>query len=101
MDDQRTLGDETGTSKNTADNGNENSNASVRESAGTGDPSSQASSGAAIVSEQSFPLSVVEVESKQQGQDPKPSATNENFDTSASNSGGEYKPKIECLERYH
>jgi hypothetical protein len=42
-----------------------------------------------VVSEQSFPLSVVEVESAQQGKDPKPSATNENLDTSTNNSGGE------------
>ena len=91
LDDQRNSGDETGTSKNTADPVNGNSNASARESAGVSDPSSQATSGAAIVSEQSFPLSVVEVESKQRGQNPKPSATNENLDTSASNSGGKIR----------
>jgi len=86
IDDQRMSSDETGTSKNTEENNNENGNASVRDSSGTGGNSSGGTSGAAIVSEQSFPLSVVEVESKQRGK-PKASATNENLDTSASNSG--------------
>lgn len=97
LDDPRNSGDETGTSKNTADNVNGNSNASAPESSGTGDPSSQATSSAPIVSEQSFPLSVVEVESQQQGQNPKPSATNENLDTSASNSGGKLRVMSHCV----
>merc|ERR1711935_547843 len=45
----------------------------------------------AIVSEQSFPLSVVEVESKQQSQQPMQEnvdSNNENLDSSTSNGGG-------------
>lgn len=88
LPDQRASGDETGTSKDTEENANGNSNASARESSGSGGPSSRTTSVAAVVSEQSFPLSVVEVESKQREHNTKPSATNENLDTSTNNSGG-------------
>jgi PAS domain-containing protein len=89
IDDQRTSSDETGTSRNTEENVNGNGNGSARDSSrtGGGGASSGGTSGAAVVSEQSFPLSVVEVESKQQERKPKASATNENLDTSAGNSG--------------
>ena len=85
IDDQRTSSDETGTSKNTAENVNGNGDGSARDSSrtGGGGASSGGTSGAAVVSEQSFPLSVVEVESKQQERKPKATAT----DTSASNTG--------------
>jgi PAS domain-containing protein len=87
IDDQRTSSDETGTSKNTEKNVNGNGSARESSRTGGGGASSGRTSGAAVVSEQSFPLSVVEVESKQQERKPKVSATNENLDTSASNSG--------------
>jgi PAS domain S-box-containing protein len=87
LPEQRTSGDETGTSRaNEVENVVGNHNNSTRECSDSRGPTSQATSRvAAVVSEQSFPLSVVEVES----QNPKPSATNENLDTSTNNSGGE------------
>jgi PAS domain S-box-containing protein len=88
MPDQRASGDETGASKATEENANGDGTGSARTSSGSGQPSTQATAGAAVVSEQSFPLSVVEVESKQRVQNPKPSATNENLETSTNNSGG-------------
>jgi len=80
-----------GASKNTEENTNGNSNGSARDSSRTGGNSTDDTSGAAIVSEQSFPLSVVEVESKQQSlqQSQRTGAgSNENLDSSASNSAG-------------
>jgi len=80
-----------GESKNTEENANRNSNGSARDSSRTGGNSTDDTSGAAIVSEQSFPLSVVEVESKQQSLQQNQSAgagSNENLDSSTSNSAG-------------
>jgi len=78
-------------SKNTAENNNGNSNGSARDSSRTGGNSTDDTSGVAIVSEQSFPLSVVEVESKQQSQQSQRAGdgSNENLDSSTSNSAGE------------
>ncbi len=82
--------------KKPEENANGNNNGSARGSSGTGGNSTDDTSGAAIVSEQSFPeqsfpLSVVEVESKQQPQQQNQSAgadSNENLDSSTSNSAG-------------
>ena len=78
LSNQRNSSGDTAESKANEENGNENSNDSGR-----------GSSAAAIVSEQSFPLSVVEVDSKQSA---RPSAEinaeqNDNSDTSTNNSG--------------
>jgi PAS domain-containing protein len=79
-----------GASKNTAEINNGNSNGSARDSSRTGGNSTDDTSGVAIVSEQSFPLSVVEVESKQQSQQSQRAGdgSNENLDSSTSNSAG-------------
>lgn len=73
-------------SKNTAENNNGNSNGSARDSSRTGGNSTDDTSGVAIVSEQSFPLSVVEVESKQQSQQSQRAGdgSNENLDSAGS-----------------
>jgi len=80
------------TNKNTEENINGNSNASARDSSRSGGNSTDDASGAvAIVSEQSFPLSVVEVESKQQSQQLNQgmgAESSENLDSSTSNGGG-------------
>jgi len=77
--------------KNTEENINGNSNASARDSSRSGGNSTDDTSGAvAIVSEQSFPLSVVEVESKQQPQQLNQGAgaeSSDNLDSSTSNGG--------------
>mmetsp|Transcript_41652 Transcript_41652/g.42456 ORF Transcript_41652/g.42456 Transcript_41652/m.42456 type:complete len:800 (+) Transcript_41652:114-2513(+) len=77
--------------KNTEDI-NGNSNASARDSSRSGGNSTDDTSGAvAIVSEQSFPLSVVEVESKQQSHQLNQgmgAESSENLDSSTSNGGG-------------
>ncbi len=86
---QNDNGGDNGESKNTEENGSGNGNESAKDSSRTGN--STDSSGAAIVSEQSFPLSVVEVESKQQSQQQSQNAgagSNENLDSSTSNSAG-------------
>jgi len=70
-----------------------NSNASARDSSRTGGNSTDDTSGVAIVSEQSFPLSVVEVESKQlspQQNQRTGAGSNENLDSSTGNSGGKF-----------
>ena len=75
---------DTAASKGTEENGNSNSNDSGRGSSRSGNHSGLSTSAAAVVSEQSFPLSVVEVESKR-------SAARENnstSDASSSNSAG-------------
>ena len=81
-----------GASKNPEGNTNRNNNESARDSSRTGGNSTDDTSGAAIVSEQSFPLSVVEVESKQQSSQQQSertgAGTNENLDSSTSNSAG-------------
>lgn len=82
---------ENGEGKKMEENANGNNSGSARDSSGTGGNSTDDTSGAAIVSEQSFPLSVVEVESKQQAQQQNQSAgagSNENLDSSTSNSAG-------------
>ncbi|KAG7364527.1 bZIP tanscription factor [Nitzschia inconspicua] len=100
LSDQRVSRDETGTSKVTEGNANGNSNGSSRVSAGSGAPSTQATStGVAVVSDKSFPLSVVEVESKKRGKSPKPNASNEKLETSASNRGGENGSRAADTER--
>lgn len=86
-------GDGNGASKNTGGNAKRNSNGSARDSSRTGGNSTDDTSGAAIVSEpeQSFPLSVVEVERKQQSRQQSQRAgagSNENLDSSTSNSAG-------------
>mmetsp|Transcript_26931 Transcript_26931/g.59145 ORF Transcript_26931/g.59145 Transcript_26931/m.59145 type:complete len:811 (+) Transcript_26931:211-2643(+) len=86
---QNKSGDGNDASKNTEENTNENR--SAQDSSRNGGNSTDDTSGAAVVSEQSFPLAVVEVESKQQsqGQNQRAEAgTNENLDSSTSNSGG-------------
>ena len=92
---QRNSDNGNNTSGNKEENTNGNGNASARDSSRAGGNSTDDTSGAAIVSEQSFPLSVVEVESKQQSQqqeNQQPGAEgNENLDSSTSNSGG--KPR--------
>jgi PAS domain-containing protein len=91
-----------GASKNPEGNTNGNNNESARDSSRTGGNSTDDTSGAAIVSEQSFPLSVVEVESKQQPSQQRSqgtgAGTNENLDSSTSNSAGE-DDGIVSLER--
>jgi len=93
-----------GASKNTEGNTNGHSNGSVRDSSRTGGNSIDDTSGAAIVSEQSFPLSVVEVESKQQSSQHQiqrtGAGTNENLESSASNSAGSGEDEVAVsLER--
>jgi len=88
---QKDQGDSNGARKNAEKNTNGISNGSARDSSRTGGNSTDDTSGAAIVSEQSFPLSVVEVESKQQSQQQSRRAgagSNENLDSSTSNSAG-------------
>ena len=66
---------------------NRNSNASARDSSGGsggGNSTDDTSGAVAIVSEQSFPLSVVEVENKSK----QPSSSNENLDSSSTSNGG-------------
>eukprot|EP00535_Pseudo-nitzschia_heimii_P005890 CAMPEP_0197176704 /NCGR_PEP_ID=MMETSP1423-20130617/2536_1 /TAXON_ID=476441 /ORGANISM="Pseudo-nitzschia heimii, Strain UNC1101" /LENGTH=806 /DNA_ID=CAMNT_0042626111 /DNA_START=179 /DNA_END=2599 /DNA_ORIENTATION=+ len=91
-----------GANKNPEGNVNRNNNESARDSSRTGGNSTDDTSGAAIVSEQSFPLSVVEVESKQQSSQQQSertvAGTNENLDSSTSNSAGE-DDGIVSLER--
>ena len=81
--------------KNTEENINGNSNASARDSSRSGGNSTDDTSGAvAIVSEQSFPLSVVEVESKQQPQQLNQGAgaeSSDNLDSSTSNGGKSFR----------
>jgi PAS domain-containing protein len=87
---QRNSDDANATSKRLL-NANGNSNASIRDSSRNGGNSTDDTSGAAIVSEQSFPLSVVEVESKQPSrQEDQRTCTEpiENSDLFTSNSGG-------------
>ena len=87
---QNDNGGDNGESKNTEENGSGTGNGSAKDSSRTGGNSTD-TSGAAIVSEQSFPLSVVEVESKQQSQQQSQNAgagSNENLDSSTSNSAG-------------
>jgi hypothetical protein len=81
------------TSKNNTEEStttNRNSNASARDSSresGGGNSTDYNSGAVAIVSEQSFPLSVVEVENKSK----QPSSNNENLDSlSTSNGGGKF-----------
>eukprot|EP00536_Pseudo-nitzschia_multiseries_P012848 jgi/Psemu1/290540/fgenesh1_pg.512_\ len=88
---QNKSGDRNDASKNTEETANGNSNGSARDSSRNGGNSTDDTSGAAVVSEQSFPLSVVEVESKQQAQQQNQRAeggSNENLDSITSNSGG-------------
>lgn len=85
-------GDKDTDKNNNKENANGISNESARDSSRSGGNSTDDTSGAvAIVSEQSFPLSVVEVESKQQSQQPMQEtvdSNNENLDSSTSNGGG-------------
>lgn len=88
---QNDTGGENAASKNTEETANGNSNGSARDSSRTGGNSTDDTSGVAIVSEQSFPLSVVEVESKQHSQQQSQGAgagSNLNLDSSTSNSAG-------------
>jgi hypothetical protein len=91
LSDQRASGDECGASNaGKVKNVVGNKHALALECSGSRGPSSQTTSRvAAVVSEQSFPLSVVEVGSKQEDQNVKPSAIDENLDSSPSQSGGE------------
>ena len=87
---QNDNGGDNGESKNTEENGSGTGNGSAKDSSRTGGNSTD-TSGAAIVSEQSFPPSVVEVESKQQSQQQSQNTgagSNENLDSSTSNSAG-------------
>ncbi|VEU35201.1 unnamed protein product [Pseudo-nitzschia multistriata] len=87
---QNKSADRNDANKNREENTNENSNGSARDSSRNGGNSTDDTSGAAVVSEQSFPLSVVEVESKQQAQQQNKRAgagTNENLDSSTGGSG--------------
>jgi len=88
---QNKAGDRNDAIKNREETANANSNGSARDSSRNGGNSTDDTSGAAVVSEQSFPLSVVEVESKQQLQQQNQRAeagSNDNLDSSTSNSGG-------------
>lgn len=94
--DARNSHDAGASSKKTEENTTGNGSSSARNSSRTGVGSSGDTSGdAVVVSEQSFPMSVVEVESKQQTEQQKLGASNgSNENLSASNSGGTWPKQL-------